>query len=160
MGSEPPASESGKPASVPLDKLLQSFPPDEDASKPENKKPAEEKSAQEKWEDRKAAEVLRQLRLAGDKTKAEVDDHKSRTARDERDHKLIWRLRVILAIAGLLIVVLWQLWILCIVDRLGTHKMSLPEPITIALVTTTTVNVFGLLVIVLKFVFPAPPRKV
>ena len=78
----------------------------------------------------------------------------------EIDHRQLLWLRWTLSISGLLIAVVWQTAILCIVWQQGWGMMSLTSPVLMALVTTTTLNVFGILIIVMKFVFPAPiPTK-
>lgn len=99
----------------------------------------------------KAATAL--LLLENEKVEAEIDDIKSRTKRDNTDHENLWLFRKLFGVAGFVIVVLWQLAIFFIAYRNGNGSIHLAESVLIALVTTTTANVIGLLVIVMKFVF-------
>ena len=75
------------------------------------------------------------------------------------DHRQILKLRWILGISGLLIVVFWQFCILGLVYLLGVGQITIPQPVMLTLISTTTINVFGLLIIVLQFVFPRRPTS-
>ena len=78
----------------------------------------------------------------------------------EIDHRQLLWLRWTLSLSGLSIAVGWQTAILCIVWQQGWGMISITTPVLMALVTTTTVNVFGILIIVMKFVFPqTDPRN-
>ena len=55
--------------------------------------------------------------------------------------------------------VFWQACILAIIAFHGVGLLSIDTSVLIALLTTTTVNVFAFLVIVMKFVFASPDSK-
>jgi len=97
--------------------------------------------------------VKTQLNLANRKTAVEIEDHKGRIEREREDHRLLWKFRKYFGIAGLGIVVFWQIAVLAIVCYQGREVFKLPQSVAIALITTTTANVIGLLVIVMKFIF-------
>ena len=97
--------------------------------------------------------TLKSLRLANDKVKAEIDAHKGRTAREELDHGILWSFRRWFGTAGFVIVVAWQTAVLRVVFLDGLGLIHLTDAVMVALLTTTTANVVGLLVIVMKFVF-------
>lgn len=89
---------------------------------------------------------------------ADVHDKRTRTKQAGREHGLLLLLRGVLGLAGLGIVVWWQSALLSIVERQGKKELDIPVSVLLALVTTTTVNVFGFLLIVYRFVFPQPPK--
>jgi len=85
----------------------------------------------------------------------ERDRLKEELAQLKNTYKHTWRFRYTFGIVAAFLVVAWQAAILCIVYRLGANTIHLDPSVTITLLSTTTVNVFGFLVIVLKFVFPS-----
>ena len=53
----------------------------------------------------------------------------------------------------------WQACILAIIAFQGMGLLNIDTSVLIALLTTTTVNVFAFLVIVMKIVFASPDSK-
>ena len=159
MADEPPTPAQPQGA-VPLDALLKASPsslgvPSKEVvakpKKPRNKPTREERT--------RTKEALRGLKLTNDKTQTDIDEQKHRIVTSRSDNYNIWLLRMLLSLAGLIIVVAWECCILRLVWSQGEGKINLDPTVLLALVTTTTVNVFGLLVIVMKFVFSEVPEK-
>lgn len=157
MAEDPPNSgEAIAPSDrVPLDELVaQPTPPEPPAPPPT--KPRRPTS----HEDKRAKAATDKLQAQSDRLKLENKKRKEQIARDKEDHRLIWLFRRCLAVIGVVIVVIWQfaIFVLAVLQGIGLFHLS--DPVLIALVTTTTANVIGLLVIVMKFVFaPLPPPK-
>lgn len=88
-------------------------------------------------------------------SEAELESLINQNRRDASDHRLMWILRIILALLWFGIAVVWQVAIIWLAYLQVNGSAHLPDTVFIALITSTSANVFGLLVIVMKFVFPA-----
>lgn len=85
----------------------------------------------------------------------ERDAAEDKRQRDQSDHRQLVRLRWVLGLVSLAIVIAWQFSVLCILYHQGNGFLNIPESVLLTLLTTTTVNVFGFLLIVMRFVFPS-----
>jgi magnesium-transporting ATPase (P-type) len=76
--------------------------------------------------------------------------------RDKQTHSM----RIYSAVALFGFVVCWMVFVGFMLFRLATesNEFSLSDTVTIAMLTTTTINVFALLVIVAKWLFPNSGR--
>lgn len=150
-GDEKIAESSEK--QVPLDELVSSplreLPDVPRQPPPPPKKPQKREDALEKS---LASAAKKAADLANRATEQRLEH-------DRADHKQILVLRSVMGFFGLAVVVWWQIRILSIVEDQGKAVLNIQESVLLAIVTTTTVNVFGFLVIVMKFVFPAKIRE-
>ena len=84
---------------------------------------------------------------------------RDRLDRLKLDHTHIWDFRRRFGRFAVWNVVFWQACILAIIAFHGVGLLNIDTSVLIALLTTTTVNVFAFLVIVMKFVFASPDSK-
>ncbi len=141
---------------VPLGELVEELPiaPDECV------KPAK------KWRPRKTLTendergkvVLDSLESVKARDRFTLKRDRSQLKQDEKDHEKFWAYRRNLAVVGVAVVISWQFAILWMVWRQGEGHLNIPSNVLLAVVTTTSFNVIGLLVIVFKFVFAAPGK--
>ena len=85
-----------------------------------------------------------------------------KTGKDDRDrsnHWHNWVFRYVLGTFAVVNVSFWQWHILDIVKSNGTGHLALDTTVLVTLLTTTTINVFAFLIIVMKFVFPTAAEK-
>lgn len=92
--------------------------------------------------DKDQLQELRAKIIENDRLQANVDKIKD----DNRNRRNLSR-------AILLTTILWMLLILFIVYRAGQGKLNLSDTVLVALITTTTVNVFGFLLVVVNYLF-------
>lgn len=120
----------------------------------------EDKNKADEFRQKLKAQRLANTRknIQNKKSQAELDEFVKSNARDALDHWRIWTLRIVLTIIWLLMAVAWQITIVILVCLQGAKLIEIDQTVLMTLITSTTANIFGLLVIVMKFVFPAPKR--
>ena len=79
--------------------------------------------------------------------------------RNQDNHDQLMKMRDKYGKCAMLIVVLWQFWIQVIIVLNGVGWVVVSDNVMIVLLSTTTANVFGLLLIVMRFAFPMPSRS-
>ncbi len=100
-------------------------------------------------------------RLANSKVKASELENKGeedRQGREQADHDNFWNFRTSFGWFARLNVSIWQVCILVVVICQGAGLLQIDHTILLALITTTTINVFAFLIIVMKFVFANPSK--
>jgi hypothetical protein len=129
------------------------------SAKPRPRKTKNEQ-VRELIEQQQLAEKLRTAELENDRRQVELEQNQA--AHDLKlqqlgdAHDQIIALRKQFGFWVLVVVVAWKFLVLGLLAFVGTKLLILPDSVLLALVTTTTANILGLLVIVLKFVFPIP----
>jgi uncharacterized membrane protein YhdT len=101
----------------------------------------------------RADELTEELKQKREKHAIDLAVAQAKLGRDWNNHWFLWAFRLVLTLVSVVFVCVWQVTIYNIVQENGRGWITVPEGALIALVTTTTANVIGLLVIVMKFIF-------
>jgi hypothetical protein len=82
-----------------------------------------------------------------------------RDGRDRSNHWHFWRFRYVLAVFAVIDITIWQYCVFDIVKLQGSGQLVIDTTVLVTLLTTTTINVFAFLIIVMKFVFASTDSK-
>lgn len=83
----------------------------------------------------------------------QVKEHNLIAERTMLSQRKIYAFAIFLLSAGWLIFIMVFLW------KAGKHSLTVSDPVLIALITTTTINVLGLFYIVARWLFPHKPPE-
>ncbi|MGL6075101.1 MAG: hypothetical protein ACRC8S_13155 [Fimbriiglobus sp.] len=142
-----------KSKGIPLDDFL-----DEDSKTSHASYPAEKRTAKGENQ-RRSKETNRRIKLDNDAVEIDNEERKAQSGRAAKDHRLLWRFRISLAVAALCYFCYWQIEVITLLYRQSDGRANLTTPVMVTLLSTTTANILGLLVIIYKFVFASPPES-
>lgn len=81
----------------------------------------------------------------------QVKEHKLNAERTMLSQRKIYAFAIFLLSTAWLVFIMFFLW------KAGKHRLTVSDPVLIALITTTTINVLGLFYIVARWLFPYKP---
>jgi len=91
--------------------------------------------------------------------KLQNDGVEEQQKRAQTDHEKYWEFRTDFGSFAKWNVAIWQACILAVVILHGARLLKVDRTILLTLITTTTINVFTFLIIVMKFVFSKSPAQ-